>query len=115
MKAINYLNYFFVGTPVLLIAFGILTNESSGNITGSGFLFLIVTGLFQVVFGIKMLIDEPKDKSLQYYIKGVGCFFTIWIINGVFLSYEIIYFILFTMPFILAIYFSTITYKKAHK
>lgn len=115
MKAINYLNYFFVGTPVLLIAFGILTNESSGNITGSGFLFLILTGLFQVVFGIKMLIDEPKDKSLQYYIKGVCLFFALWFINGVILNYQILYFILFVIPFILTAFFSTITYKKAHK
>jgi len=115
MKAINYLNYFFVSMPILLFVIGILTNESTGNITGSGFLFLILTGLFQVIFGIKMLIDEPQDKNLQYYIKGVVFFFALWITNGVFLNYQIIYFILFTMPIILAIFFSIITYKKAHK
>jgi len=115
MKNINYLNYFFVGTPILLIVFGLLTNESSGNITGSGFLFLILTGLFQVIFGIKMLIDEPGDKNLQYYIKGVCFFFALWFINGFILNYQFIYFILFVIPFVLAIFFSTITYKKAHQ
>ncbi|MBB4803766.1 hypothetical protein HNP37_003841 [Flavobacterium nitrogenifigens] len=115
MKAINYLNYFFVGTPFILILFGLLSNESSGNITGSGFLFLILTGLFQVIFGIKMLIDEPKDKNLQYYITGVCFFFVLWFINGFILNYQILYFILFVIPIILAIFFSTITYKKAHQ
>ena len=113
MKAINYLNYFFVGIPVLLVFIGILSNEKSGNTIGTGILFLILTGLFQLIFGIKMLIDEPNDKMLQLYVSGVGFFFSLWIVN-VFLNYQIIYFILFTIPFILAIFFSTITYKKAH-
>lgn len=115
MKAINNLNYFFVGFPILLISFGLLTNESSGNITGSGFFFFILTGLFQVIFSIKMLLDEPQDKNLQFYIKGVVFFFTLWIINGLFLGYQIIYFILFIIPIILMIFFSIITNKKANK
>lgn len=113
MKAINYLNYFFVGFPILLISIGLITNEQSGDLTGYGLLFTILTGLFQVVFGIKMLIDEPSDKSLQYYIKGVVFFFLLWFVNGLILNYDFIYFILYTIPPILAVYFSTITYKKA--
>lgn len=115
MKATNYLNYFFVGTPFILIVSGLLSNERSGNITGIGFLFLILTAIFQVIFGIKMLIDEPKNKKLQYYIKGVCFFFVLWIINGLILNYQILYFILFVIPIVLAIFFSIITYKKAHQ
>lgn len=115
MKNINYLNYFFVGVPIFLVVCGILTNESSGNLIGSGLLFLMLTGLFQVVFGIKMLMDDPKDKNLQHYIKGVSFFFALWLINGTILNYEIIYYILFPIPVVLAIFFSMITYKKAHQ
>lgn len=115
MKSINYLNYFFVGVPIFLVVMGILTNESSGNLIGSALFFLILTGLFQVVFGIKMLIDDPKDKNLQYYIKGVSFFFALWLINGTILNFDFIYYILFPIPIVLAIYFSTITYKKANK
>ncbi|RKR10822.1 hypothetical protein C8C83_2512 [Flavobacterium sp. 90] len=114
MKAINYLNYFFVGFPILLISIGLITNEQSGNLTGSGLLFTMLTGLFQVIFGIKMLIDEPSDKNLQYYIKGVVFFFLLWFVNGLIFNIDFIYFILFIIPPILAVYFSTITYKKAH-
>ncbi|OIV43293.1 hypothetical protein [Flavobacterium johnsoniae] len=114
MKAINYLNYFFVGLPLLLVVLGILTKESNGNLIGTGLLFTILTGLFQLVFGIKMLIDEPQDKNLKYYFRGVVLFFSLWLINGLIFNIEIVYFIIFILPIILAIFFSTITYKKAH-
>jgi hypothetical protein len=114
MKTINYLNYFFVGLPLLLVVLGILTKESNGNLIGTGLLFTILTGLFQLVFGIKMLIDEPQDKNLKYYFRGVVLFFSLWFINGLMFNIEIVYFIIFILPIILAIFFSTITYKKAH-
>lgn len=114
MKAINYLNYFFVSVPLFLIALGLITNEGSGNLAGSGMLFFILTGLFQLIFGIKMLIDEPRDKSLRFYILAVLLFFLLWFVNTVIIYHDFISYILYLIPPILAVYFSTITYKKAH-
>lgn len=115
MKNINYLNYFFVGIPTLLISLGYITNESSGNLIGYGLLFMILTGLFQVIIGIKILIDEPHDKMLQVYIASVILFFVAWIINALILYSDILYFILIFIPPVLAIYLSIIIYKKANK
>jgi hypothetical protein len=115
MKNLNYLNYFFVGIPALLISLGYITNQSSGNLIGCGLLFMILTGLFQIVIGIKMLIDEPKDKMLQIYIISIILFFMTLIINGLILYSDILYFGLLLVPPILAIYLSIIIYKKANK
>ncbi|KQB43362.1 hypothetical protein [Flavobacterium aquidurense] len=114
MKAINYLNYFFVGLPILLITAGIITPDKGGELVGCGLLSTILTGLFQLIFGIKMLMDEPEDKNLQKYVNGVIFFFLLWFVNGVILNFEFIYLILFMLPILLAGYFSLITYKKAH-
>ncbi|GEC72398.1 hypothetical protein SAMN05443543_10846 [Flavobacterium flevense] len=115
MKNINYLNYFFIGIPTLLILLGYLTNQSFGNLVGYGLLFTILTGLFQVIIGTKMSIHEPKDKMLQIYIISVILFFAIWLFNGLFLSSDILYFILLFIPPVLAIYLSIIIYKKRNK
>jgi len=112
MKAINNLNYFFVGMPILLIIIGLFF---SGELACCGLLSTILTGLFQLIFGIKMLIDEPDDKNLQNYVNGVIFFFLLWPVNAFIMHFEFIYFLLFIIPIILAIYFSTITYKKAHQ
>ena len=115
MKAINYLNYFFIGLPILLVAMGIIIPNIGGELVCCGLLSTMLTGLFQLIFGIKMLIDEPEDKDLQSYICGVIFFFLLWIVNAVIAHFDFIYYILFATPIILAIYFSTITYKKAHQ
>ncbi len=115
MKVLNYLNYFFVGIPIVLILFGYLSNQSSGNLIGCGLLFMILTGLFQVIIGTKMLIDEPNDKMLQIYIVSVILFFGTWFINGLILYSDILYFILLFIPPVLAIYLSILIYKKANK
>ncbi|CAA9202916.1 hypothetical protein FLA105534_04318 [Flavobacterium bizetiae] len=115
MKTINNLNYFFVSVPIFLIALGLIINESSGNLVGSGILFLILTGLFQLISGIKMFIDEPHDKSLRFYIAIVVLFFLLWFVNAVIIYQDFISHILYLIPPILTIFFSTITYKKAHQ
>ena len=115
MKNLNYLNYFFVGTPVLLISLGYITNQNSGNLIGCGLLFIILTGLFQVVIGIKMLIDEPDDKMLQTYIALVTLFFVTWFVNAQIFNNDIIYLILLFIPPVLAIYLSILINNKANK
>lgn len=112
MKNINYLNYFFVAVPMILITIGLVTNP---QLACFGLLFTILTGLFQLIFGIKMLIDEPDDKNLQAYINGVIFFFLLWPVNAFIMHFEFIQILLFIISVILAIYFSTITYKKAHQ
>ena len=115
MKNLNYLNYFFVGIPAILISLGYITNQNSGNLIGYGLLFMILTGLFQVVIGIKMLINEPNDKMLQTYIALVILFFATWFANGLILSNDILYLILLFIPPVLAIYLSILIYNKANK
>lgn len=115
MKAINFMNYFFISIPILLISLGLIMNQSNGNLVGYGLLFLIPTGLFQLIFGIKMLIDEPHDKNLQFYIKGVALFFILLLINALIIYNNFISYILYSMPLLLATYFSIIIYKKANQ
>ena len=115
MKAINYLNYFFVGLPITLILLGFLIAPHQGNLIGYGLFSTIFTGLFQVVIGIQMLIDEPHDKMLQTYIAIVILFFVILLFNVLNLNSDILYFILLFIPPVLAIYLSLLIYKKANK
>ena len=115
MKSLNYLNYFFVGLPVTLILLGFLIDPQRGNLIGYGLFSTILTGLFQVIICIKMLIDEPKDKYLKTYIVSVILFFLMWLINVQLLYSDIIYFILLFIPPILALFLSIIIYKKTNK
>ncbi len=115
MKILNYLNCFFVGLPVTLILLGFLINPQEGNLIGYGLFLTILAGLFQVVIGIQMLIDEPKDKYLKIYIVSVILFFLIWLLNAQFLNSDILYFILMFIPLVLTLFLSIIIYKKANK
>jgi phosphatidylserine synthase len=115
MKNLNYLNYFFVGLPITLILMGFLIDPHQGNLIGYGLFSTILTGLFQVVIGIQMLIDEPKNKSLKIYTVSVILFFLIWLLNVQFLNSDILYFILLFIPPVLSLFLSIIIYKKAYK
>lgn len=112
MKNLNYLNYFFVGTPILLILTGTLFAKSLVALIGFGILFLIITGVFQIITGISLLLDQPKDKLLQVYISLVVLFFLTFTFNLNILESDILYFILIPVPPILAIYFSVLIYTK---
>lgn len=111
MKNINYLNYFFVGVPTILCLIGIIND----NFLFFGVLSTIITGLFQVTIGIKMLIDEPNDRSLITYIIGVVTFFMLWFISSIFDYQNPMLYILISTPPILAFFLSIIIYKKANK
>lgn len=109
MKNINYLNYFFVGIPILLCLVGLMDE----TYLFFGLLFTMLTGLFQVVIGIKMLKDEPNNIYLKIYTLTVILFFaTFFIISKISLSNWTNY-ILIPIPLILAIYLSIIIYKKS--
>ena len=115
MKALNYLNYFFVGLPITLILLGFLIEPHQGNLIGYGLFSTILTGLFQVVISVQMRIEEPKDKYLKIYIVSVILFFLILLVNALILSSDRLYFILLFIPPILATFLSIIIYKKANK
>lgn len=116
MKAINHLNYFFTGVPAILILIGLLDNPPYSGFFIYGFLFSILTGLFQVAIGGSMLADEPRDRNLQLYVYGVIFYFiTLFIINPFLPDYFFKKHFIFGMPTVLALYLSIIIYKKAHK
>lgn len=107
MKNIFKLNLAFIGFPIVLCSFGLIIE----GMLVIGLLSTVLTGIFQVVFGINMLIDEPKDINLRIYIVLVLLFFILWyIMNALYSEYLI--FLLFAMPSLLAIYFSIILYRK---
>ncbi len=110
MKAINYLNYFFVGLPVILGIAGII-HEVFPIL---GILATIITGIFQVIIAIKMIIDEPYDRNLQIYITTVIIYFTTWFAFPKIEYIPILKHGLILIPILLAIYLSVIIYKKAN-
>lgn len=75
MKTINYINIFLVGISIILIALGFITKQNSGNLMGYGLIFIPLIGLFQVISGVILLIYDPKDKMLKWYLSGVCLFF----------------------------------------
>lgn len=110
MKNINYLNYFAVGLPLIILA--------SYPIFKEGALFFsllstMLTGLIQVILGIKMFADDTKNKFLSIYIFLVLLFFGLCTLNSIIGFNYIINFIIFSLPPLLAIYLSVIIYKKA--
>lgn len=111
MKNLNYLNYFFVGTPLALILVGYISNDGAGDLMGIGLLLSMLTGIFQVIVGFKMLMEEPKSKALQIYIISVIVFFLILFISPI-LNNDRLFYILIPVPPILAIYFSVLIYTK---
>jgi hypothetical protein len=71
----------------------------------------IITGFLQFCIGVKMLVDNPRNKDLQIYMTGVIVFFILWFIN-IDLDYnDILSYVSFSMPPILAIYLTLIIYK----
>ncbi|WP_374174090.1 hypothetical protein [Flavobacterium tructae] len=111
MKNLNYLNYFFVGLPLIFYSLSLIIEE----FIFLGMLSTILTGIFQVTIGIQMIQDEPQDKNLKIYIGSVVLFFF-----SLFLFYKLelhdfFSFTLFGIPPFIAIYLSVIIFKKANK
>lgn len=108
MKAIRYWNTFAIGLPIVLLFLGCISEA---------FLFYaavstILTGLIQVILGVKMLFENPENKSLQLYTGSVGLFFCTWVINAGLNYIDTITYILIPIPFILTVYLSVIIYNS---
>jgi choline-glycine betaine transporter len=72
----------------------------------------MITGFLQFSIGVKMLVDTPHDKNLQLYVGGVILFFLLLLINHLINYNDFLSYTLLPIPFLLAIYISTIIYKK---
>jgi apolipoprotein N-acyltransferase len=109
MKTIKNINTFAIGLPfAIAITYPIFTE---------GALFFaalstMITGFLQLSIGVKLLIDNPQNRNLQIYISGVVFFFGLWLVNYLIDYNDLITYILFPIPFILAVYLSLLIYQK---
>jgi len=108
MKAIKYLNTFAIGLPILIALLGFIDIDYIGTALVS----TILTGFIQVVLSLLLLYYSPKNKYLQIYITTVILFFTLWCLNINIFHSDFLTFLLFPIPLLLAIYLSSIIYKK---
>jgi apolipoprotein N-acyltransferase len=109
MKTTQKINTFAIALPfAIAITYPIFTE---------GALFFaalstIVTGFLQFSIGVKLLVDNPRNRNLQIYMSGVVFFFGLWLVNSLIDYIDFITYILFPIPFILAIYLSLLIYQK---
>ncbi|CAD0005686.1 MULTISPECIES: hypothetical protein [Flavobacterium] len=111
MKTINYFNYFFVSIPIFFCLMAIINI----GFLSYAMLSTILTGIFQIVIGLKMYVHEPHDKNLQTYFASVLLFFVSLIIICKMGLYDLLNYILFGIPPVIAIYLSLIIYEKAYQ
>ena len=109
MKTIKNLNTFAVGLPLVILITYPFFKEGSLLFA---LLSTIVTGFIQFCLGLKLIFEMPDDSKFQIYIVGVFAFFTLWFINNVIDYNDVLTYILFPIPLILAIYLSVLIYKK---
>ena len=91
MKAFNN---FFVGIPIGLALLGFIWNE----LWGIGALFMILTGLVQVVGAFVWMFDDGLNNALKIYWILTISFFLMWI----FTEWQWIW----LMPPVIAIYYT---------
>ncbi|KUJ63633.1 hypothetical protein AR687_00150 [Flavobacteriaceae bacterium CRH] len=108
MKTIKNTNIFALALPFAILLTYPFIQEGA---FGFSLLSTMITGFLQFCIGVKMLVDNPKNKDLQIYMTGVIVFFILWFIN-IDLNYnDILSYVSFSMPPILAIYLTLIIYK----
>ncbi|MFZ0598446.1 MAG: hypothetical protein WAM46_15790 [Flavobacterium sp.] len=110
MKTTLQLNTFAVGLPLLILLTYPIAKEGA---LFYAMLATAITGFIQVLLGIKLIFEEPRNRYIQIYIGGVIMFFLLCFIQIVIYYSESLRIILLTMPAVLAIYLSIIIYKKA--
>ena len=108
MKTIKNTNTFAIALPFILGLIGLMDND----FYFWALLSTIITGIIQVILGLKLLIDEPKNKYLRIYIVLILIFFLTWYINSINGYNDFVSYFLIGFPPLLAIYLSVIIYKK---
>ena len=109
MKTIKKINAFALGLPFAIAITYPVFKEGALFFAA---LSTMVTGFLQFSVGVKMLVDNPGDKNLRIYMSGVIFFFGLWFVNGLIHYNDIITYILFPIPVILAFYLSLLIYQK---
>ena len=109
MKTIKYINTFAISLPfVILLAYPIFKE----TVLFFSLYSTMLTGFLQVVLGLILLFNEPKNLHIRIYLIAVISFFTLCYLNvNIFDSNELTYF-LFTVPPTLAVYLSVLIYQK---
>ena len=110
MKNINRFNWIVVCIPILILATYPIYKEGA---MAFALLSTILTGLVQIVLSILMLIDEPKNKFLLYYVLGVLFYFSsVYFVGSAIENKELVFILYFVFACILAIYLSLIVNFK---
>ncbi len=112
MKTIKNLNTFAVGLPLIILITYPFFKEGSLLFA---LLSTMITGLIQFCLGLSLLFEMPDNSKFQIYIVAVFAFFTLWFITAQTGYEDIISYILFSIPVILAIYLSILIYKIPNK
>lgn len=109
MKTIKYINTFAISLPfAILLAYPIFKE----TVLFFSLYSTMLTGFLQIVLGLILLFNEPKNQQIISYLIAVILFFTLWYLNvTLFDSNELTYF-LFAIPPTLAVYLSVLIYKK---
>lgn len=109
MKIIKYINTFAITLPFLITSTYPIIGETAIYFS---LYSTMITGLIQVILGIILLINNPKNKFIQFYIVAVILFFTGWYFNQNINYLDFISFILLPIPLILATYLSILIYRR---
>lgn len=112
MKKLKILNTIAIGTPLFLAILSVVINDSAGNYMSYALFSTILTGLIQVILGVYLLFNDNKNIKLIIYLVTVFIFFMMWFLNSNCFSSDILTYILFPIPLVLAIYLSIIIYAK---
>lgn len=112
MKTIKYINTFAISLPILLGLLGIIINDSAGNYIAYALYSTMLTGFLQVVLGLILLFNEPKNQHIIIYLIAVIVFFMLCYLNATLFDSNKLTYFLFAVPPTLAVYLSVLIYKK---
>lgn len=112
MKTIKFLNTLAIALPIILLLIGIGINDSEGNYISYALYSTMITGAIQLLLGLIILINEPRNKYILLYFLVVIIFFALWYFNVKIICSDLLTFTLFPIPLLLAIYLSILIYKK---
>ena len=109
MKTIKYINTFAIILP-FLIALAYFKYGIDAIIVS--LYSTMITGFIQIVLGIILFINNPRNKFILAYLIAVILFFALWYFNVSIYYANFMTNFLIPIPLILAIYLSVIIYRR---